>query len=425
MKLLELAARVAQPVGQAKDCTSMSQIAPVCCPARNYLSWQLLNEQRSVLFICENLSMSFSTKGLENAGQAVAQDGSSEYELYISAGGVTAVLSGVGFQLAAAVAGIKKWKRIHGVSGGSIIGSVAACGHTPTTLLHLALNLRFGEYVHLQEGCVFAPIRNPFSWTRCAGHEEWRECHWYGLLGTRAVGDCVLEYADELGKRDVWPAGFTTMATTRYGDPVVFTENRVFLVRDGKEVTLSDKPAPLGLAVRASCTIGGVMVPLSYQGNVLFDGGLSRDGFCPVGIPIRHLGANPKKMIAVRVNEVHPKTFIGRVHRAVRWAWWVQPDFHWGPETAGVVEIHPPIQHVATLSFHCSRDEKWLAILLAFQESLQVLALEGLLGGEGLEKAQAIMKELGYWRDMMPAGAGRIQRLAAKAEAVFTEFGLY
>ena len=371
--------------------------------------------------------MNFSNTKPQTAVAAVDADGNCDYELYISAGGVTAVLSGVGFQLAACLAGIRKWKRVHGVSGGSIIASVAACGHTPQTLLHLALNLQFGEYVNVKEGALCAPYYNPLSFTRPAGYNDpdWRECPWYGLMGTHGVGECIVGYAEQMGMKEAWPKDFTTMATTRYGDPVVFHEKGVFMVRDGKEIVLSDKPAPLPLAVRASCTIGGVMVPLTYQGNVLFDGGLSRDGFCPVGIPIRHLGSNPKKMIAVRVNEVHPTTFIGRVHRAVRWLWWVQPDFHWGPETAGVIEIHPPIQHVATLSFGISRDEKWLAILLAFQESLQALALAGLLHGEALERAQSLMHDLGYWRDFLPGGVGRVQRLSAKAENVFASYGLY
>jgi predicted acylesterase/phospholipase RssA len=365
---------------------------------------------------------------LANASEGASKEaGVSDYELYISAGGVTAVLSGVGFQLAASLAGVRKWKRIHGVSGGSIIAAVSACGHSAQTLLSLALNLQFGDYVCWRRGVLGAFFTNPLAMTRSVpqANNDWRECHWWGLLGTAGVGGCVSDYAEQLGLEGSWPAGFTTMATTRWGDPVVFHEGGAFIVKDGREIVIADKPVPLALAVRASCTIGGIMVPLRFKGHTLFDGGLSRDGFCPVGVPIRHLGSNPDKMIAVRVNEVHPTTFIGKVHRAVRYLWWVHPDYHWGPETAGVVEIYPPIQHVPTLKFGVSRDEKWLAILLAFQESLAVLALEGILHGDKLAEAREIMEELGYWRDFMPAKLGQVQRLSTKAEEVFSRHGLY
>ncbi len=362
-----------------------------------------------------------------NENQGAKNNGvASDYEVHISAGGVTSLMAGVGFQLAAHVAGISKWRQVHGASGGSIVGALIACGYSPQELLHITLDLKFRERVSIKRGIFAAPFTDPLTCTRAVrGYgDEWRECQWYGLLGTESLGDTIAAFQKQAGLES-WPSGYSCIATSRYGDPILFNEHGATLFRDGERLMLSDEPLPLPLAVRASCSIGGVMVPLSYKGNVLFDGGLSRYGYCPVGLHIEHFGRDPKKMIAIRCNEIHPTTLAGRLHRAARWVWRTHPDSHWGPETAGVIELHPPIQHTSTLRFHLSSDEKWLAVLLAFNDALSVLALHGLLTGENLERARTIISELGFWRDFQPNPLGKPQYYTHKVKAVFAKHGLY
>ena len=352
---------------------------------------------------------------------------SSGYELFVGAGGTTAVLAGVGTLLAAQLAGITKWRRLFGVSGGSIPTALTACGYSPVELLHLALDLDYGKFVDLKRGVLGAPLCSPFKVRRpLPGHPEWAECHWWGLLSTGPLGQFLEESAAKKGMAGKWPENFATMATTRYGDPVYFHPGGVDVLQsDGHRIKLTNKPEQMSVAVRASSTVGGIMVPLAYRGYVLFDGCLSRDAFCPAGVPIRHYGSDPRKIVAVRVNEIHSATMTGRIHRLIRRAWQVPADFYWGPETAGVIEVHPVIQHVATIQFEQTRDEKWYAILLSLQQSMSVLAGAGILTGENLRRARGIMDCLGYWRDAPLSKKHNPQRLSYQAEKCFSQYKLF
>lgn len=355
------------------------------------------------------------------------------YDLAVSSGGATSVLAGTGTFLACHLAGIRKFRRIGGVSGGAIFSSIASSGITCKNLLHLTLDTDFGKHVSVQDG-VLKAIRKGYRrlrqgrFSRFAGkafrkdHEEWTAT---GLLGSNGIGEFILRNARAHGITG-WPESFWTMATARDGAQVVFNKDGIFKIcTDGKFCQLSDQPAPLDMAVRASATIPGIITATSYKGMMLFDGGLSRDGLCPVGSQIRNFGADPKKIIACRVGEDSLSPVSGAVHRAVRRIWQVHPDFHWGPETAGVIEFRPPIEHVHSLKFDLSRDEKWLAILVSFEAAAARLALEGLLAGDGLLETQEIFSDLGYWRDYMPGRKSSPQLLADRTERVLAEHGLY
>lgn len=363
-----------------------------------------------------------------SSARELSDDEHSGYELHVGAGGTTAVLAGVGTLLAAHLSGIRTWRRLFGVSGGSIPTALTACGYSPLELLHMTLDLEFGKYVNWKRGVLGAPVCSPFQVRRrLPQYHDWRECHWWGLLSTEPLGEFLQESAAKKGiMPGQWPENFATMATTRYGDPVYFHPAGVDVLQsDGHRIKLARKPEPMPLAVRASSTVGGIMVPLAYRGYVLFDGCLSRDAFCPTGVPIRHYGSVPEKVIAVRVNEIHSKTMTGRAHRLLRGAWQVPADFYWGPETAGVIEVHPVIRHVATIQFEQTRDDKWYAVLLAFQQAMSVMASSGVLHGENLEKARELMNCLGYWRDAPLSKKGEPQRLANRAEKCFARHGLY
>jgi hypothetical protein len=168
-----------------------------------------------------------------------------------------------------------------------------------------------------------------------------------------------------------------------------------------------------------------VLAAIEYKDMMLFDGGLSRDGLCPVGFLIKLFGADPKKIIACRVGEDTLKPVSGRLTRFARWIWQVHPEYHWGPETAGVIEFRPEISHVHSLKFELTPDEKWLAILVSFEAACMRFALQGMLHGEGLYRVQKILNDLGQWRDYIPAPAGAPQLLADRAAKIFTEHELY
>lgn len=358
-------------------------------------------------------------------------DVASGYELAISSGGATAVLAGAGAYAACGIAGLKITKNF-GVSGGGIFSAVTATGIDAREALRITLETDFTRYVTFQDGMAHAirrglgnVLRRMDSIVEPAGPKEYADWHVTGLLGSNNLGKFVL---NESRKRGIegWPEKFVTMATTRDGSAVVFNKDGVFLCDNaGNKTQLSVHPAPLELAVRSSATIVGVIAAIEYKGMMLFDGGLSRDGLCPVGVMIRHFGSDPRKIIACRVGEDRLSPVSGRLHRMARVLWQVHPDFHWGPETTGVIEFRPHIEHVHSLKFNLSDDEKWLAVLVSFEAATARLALEGLLAGDGLLQVQSLFDALGYWRDYIPAPAKEKQDLARRAERVFADHGLY
>ena len=362
-------------------------------------------------------------------------------DLIISSGGAAAVLGGTGSIAACELAGLTKFRRIGGVSGGSIVAVLSAAGLPASQLLHMTLESSFSDHLKPEHGSMFRLLKL-FGRTlkRELAPEHIRQdqinsrC---GLYGTDTLGHLVESMVAEgmckngscVGHSDtsaLWPDNFWTMATTKTGAQVVFDADGVHHIDlDGSKTVLSPTVASTGTAVRASCTIPGVLACLSYKGIWLYDGALSRDGICPVGLQIRHFDAKPANIIACRIGEDLHRPVSGRLHSLARKVWKVDPEFHWGPETEGVIECRPQIDHVHTLKFKLSEDEKWLAILLGFEATLSQLALHGILHGERLNTAQSLLRCLGFWRDAIPAQVGARQRLAERAESCFSEHGLF
>lgn len=365
---------------------------------------------------------------------SITQNTSTEdsYDLAVSSGGPTAILAGTGTVVACELAGIKNFRRIMGVSGGGIFSSILSSGPSVSEVVHLVTETDFGKYVRIEEGFASAvadSIRRirkvPSSKPNKPGRPHFEEWNVSGVLGSAPLGDFIL---DQLSSRGIsgWPERFVTMATTRDGSALVFNKDGSFLINnDGIKTQLATEPVPVDMAVRASATIVGVIAAIEYRGMMLFDGGLSRDGLCPVGLQIRHFGADPRKIIACRVGEDSLSPVSGGLHRLARVLWQVHPDYHWGPETAGVIEFRPQIEHVHSLKFDLTRDEKWLAILVAFEAASAKLALNRVLTGDNLSRVQSIFEDLGYWRDYMPAAAGETQVLADRAEKILAKHGLY
>lgn len=365
--------------------------------------------------------------------QTAQSDAEPEFDLAFGSGGSAAVLAGAGFYSALQLAGIKKFRRIGGASGGAIAASIVATGLPAPQVLRLALDVKFDEHVNYQHGIYKSISRGVGDLKGLVGgtpssreeeHPDHREWPVTGLLGTSGLGAYIRQQADAVGVKH-WPDAFWTVATTKDGRQVVFNKDGVFLVeKDDSLVQLSTETVPLDIAVRYTATIPGVLAALEYKGMLLYDGSLSRDGLCPVGVQIRHFGADPRKVIAMRLFEdaLHPIS--GRVQWVLRSLWRVPPEYTWGPETAGVIEFRPPIEHIFSLNFGLSPDQKWLAILISFDSALSRLAFEGLLNGDALKQARALFAELGFWRDITPSSIGAPQKLAERAELVFTNFGL-
>lgn len=351
----------------------------------------------------------------------VNEDEKAHYYLTISSGGAASVLGGLGAMLGCKASGIDSFRMIGGVSGGSIVASLAAVGIPIPKLLQLGLNLNFKQMVSL-----WSDFLNPLKFIYQKPVEKeltnWRAT---GLYGTEALAAKLHEHYHANGATE-WPKHFWTMATTKEGAPVVIKANGVHLIGlNGKVVTLDDSPPSLERAIQMSCTIPGVISAFRYKGRFLFDGALSRYGICPVGMQIQHFGTDPRKIIACHIGDDSKDPLIGRFHSVCRFSWGVDPHRNWGEETTGVVEFRPNIEHVHTLKFHLSRDEKWIAILIGFEACVARLALEGILQGERHRQVQDILRELGYWRNAIPAEIGKPQPVADRAEACLREHGYF
>jgi hypothetical protein len=353
----------------------------------------------------------------------------------VSSGGVISVLAGAGSLSALELAGVNLRMR-GGASGGAIVTALSAIGRTPKELLRLGITEDFGAKVDLNGGILGSletakrTLRNlirKYSKDQrielLTNEENWLTT---GLLGTVNLGIFIEKHAAELGMSNTWPENYWTVATKNDGSQVVFTRDGVFhLTLEGKKIQLTDEPAPLSLAVRASGAIPGVMTAIEFMDMLLFDGAMSRDGHCPSGIRIRHFDANPEQILACRIGEDAQHYIMGPAQRTVRRMLMIHPDFHWGPETTGVMEFRPAIEHIHGLKFNLSPDEKWLAILIAFDACAHALAFNGLLHGKQLKEAREIMRAIGYWRNLQPAAVDAEQILAPRAEKVFAEHGLY
>jgi len=353
----------------------------------------------------------------ESIAEQNSEQSNAEYSLTLSSGGSQAFLAGIGTVLACYAAGLKRFRMLGGVSAGSICTALMALGLDAVDLLHLGLNLDFKA--ELGAGTVRDWLRHSSPANTA------KDCRHTGLLQTSSIGKYINNIATARGV-NAWPETFWTMATTKAGLPVVFNADGAFLVRkDDQMERLALAPPPVSDAVRMSCSIPGVFAAIKYRGQLMFDGALSWYGFCPVGIQIRHFGADPRKIIACNLSVDKLDPLSGPFHSLCRKTWGIDQRWEWGDETVGVIEFRPLIHHVQALRFAVSRDAKWLAILIAFESCASRLALEGLLEGDALRLVRSTLLEMGNWRHAKPCPENRRQVLSERAEAVFAAHALY
>jgi NTE family protein len=159
---------------------------------------------------------------------------------------------------------------IAGASAGSLAGAVYAAGLRGERLVDVALRTRWRQ------------IARP-TWSRLG-------LITFARLETflvRLIGDCRFEDLD---------IPFATMATdVLTGEPVVLRQGRV---------------AP---AVRASSSIPGIVTPVSIDGRLLMDGGVSNN--LPISV-VRAMGADVVVAIGLTSALGHPPRHFGEIAMA-------------------------------------------------------------------------------------------------------------
>lgn len=318
----------------------------------------------------------------------------SELHLVCGSGGTHAFLTGAGTILACDIAGIKSWRSIGGVSGGSIITALYAGGYPAPLLVEKVLAYDFST-LFSKTRTMYEMIRSRLPrWSKKTKRGgRIRE----GIMKSEGLGIMIDEHVS------VWPENFWTMAVSgKYH--VLFTAQGVFQISNGKTVKLSDKPAPLGLAIRASCAVPGILESIEYLGRNLFDGALSDYGDCPTGFVRKHFLAPANKIVACDVSGGMTRTrralfavgrlISGRLSQRLLWDSREEEIF-----------IAPKVSHLFdSLEFSLTRAQKEAAVLSGFAASIEKLAAAGVLTGDKLALCQEASKSFENLRRLLLNG---------------------
>jgi len=159
-----------------------------------------------------------------------------------------------------------------------------------------------------------------------------------------------------------WPENYWTVAAVK-DKQWLFNAKGVFeYSEDGTCIQICDKPAPVGLAVRASCAVPGIIDAVPYMGKWLFDGALASDGRCPVRVPKKHYAANGSDIIACDVGD-------DEGNKSSKWSkllWKVicgeeclPPETPQPVDAHDVVLLKPAPMSFRSLQFTLTEDQKW------------------------------------------------------------------
>lgn len=352
--------------------------------------------------------MPSTDKGARNAVRADPR------HLICSSGGSRAILGGAGAILALEQAGFDDWETIGGISGGSVPTALKAGGHSAKTTLRLAIDIDFSSKL-TRHGSIQRVLLAYFMQGRA---EKTRPRH--GVLSSEKLGAYIDTMVPE------WPKGFWTMAVVGKNQ-ILFTDKGVYEITPEGEVTvLSNKPAPMGLAVRATCAVPGVISAVPYKGRFLFDGALSADGGCPVIIPQNHFGAQPHNVVACDVGGDSSKAS----ERLLKlWGLLCGGDCVPEPLKKELIEedvallIKPRLTNFRSLQFSLTRDQKWQAVMAGYVATVEQLKKAGLIKGEQLKEMTNICHAFKRIDLMCKfSSEGHLSRLT---EDLLAEHGLY
>lgn len=339
-----------------------------------------------------------------------------EFHLVCSSGGSRAILASAGVLLACEQAGIKKFKSIGGISGGSIPTALFATGMNAAECVRTAMEIDFASL--LTRRASFLRILLAYFMQR--RNEKVRPVH--GVLTSEKLGVFIESFME--GKAQPWPEGYWTMAIADKSE-IIFTGNGVFEVVDGQLRVLSCDPGPLGIAIRGSCAVPGIISAVEYRSRYLFDGVLGDEGRAPFSVPIKLYGAKRTDVIVCDVGDDNSTT-----SQRITKIWTMicgedcvpavnEPQFHKEP---GLIIVQPTLSGFRSLQFSLTADIKWRAIMSGYRDTIPELAAAGILTGDKLLKAQEVCTEYAAvleGHQLLPKG-----ELSRQVEALLQKHGL-
>lgn len=338
-----------------------------------------------------------------------------EKHLVCGGGGSRAVLGSTGVILACHFAGLKDWDSLGGASGGSIPTLFLAAGVHPVLLVHKILDTDFASMFVRHA----SPLRILLTYyLKDTYYRIIRPQH--GLMSSEKLGDFL-----EANIKS-WPENYWTIAAAG-SSQLIFNSQGVFEYDpDGEVTVLSTEPAPIGVAVRASCAIPGVFDAIPFMNRLLCDGALSIDGRTPVGALKRHLNVMPEEIVGVDFGE-NPKKRWPVTQFFYNLLWRIICGKHCPDEgviphnSQGTVLVKPDGMRIEFLQFALSSDQKWHTIMCGFRAAVEELGKTGILAGDHLKRAYDIVKAF----DEIDRTAKKKGELAERTETLLSKYGLF
>ena len=300
-------------------------------------------------------------------------------------GGSRAILALAGIIYALSKAGLLKFKSIGGISGGAIVTLMLAAGMSAREMVKLAIDIDFAS--------LMTRRTSPFWLFYALSFKERFETtlpRW-SVFSTEKVAGWIDQRVAS------WPESYWTMAIDEAHKQIIFTAGGVYRrYHDGRCEKISDRPARVSDALRCSMAVPGFISPHSWNGQMLWDGGMSCDGLCPVGIPLSIMGARPEDVIGCHVGARQLPGFKNTLkkswERILRFGSSFteeEKDPHrW--EALGVTIVHPELNKFGSLKFSLSADEKWDAVISSSLSTARTLAGKGLISAAKLQELESL-----------------------------------
>jgi predicted acylesterase/phospholipase RssA len=201
------------------------------------------------------------------------------------------------------------FQTLGGVSAGSIIPLMAAAGIPLEELRQLVSQCDFRTFVKPNYRHLFQ-LR--LGWRILNRRRYMKTLPVRGLYSSGPLGEFVEQYVKE------WPAGFWTMAYTPDAQIIFSRDGVLKRSRDGAITVLDRRPAPIGLAIQATCAMPGFFDAVPYTAAdgsqyLLYDGILSWDGICPASFVEEFFGVPRSSIVACDVGKYsRPNRMIGQ-----------------------------------------------------------------------------------------------------------------
>ncbi len=300
--------------------------------------------------------------------------------LIIEQGGTRALVTGMGATLALKVAGLKKWSTIGGISGGSIPAILMAAKLPPITSAEKILACDFSqlfqpsEKVGTDPAAAFAAVPEG---ERAPAHKWVARMLRKGMMHTDKLGELIENQVK------TWPESFWTMASSE-DSHVLFTSERVTEFGfDGSITVLQEGPAPISLAIRATCAVPGLLEAVEFHGRYLFDGALSPYGDNPVAFARKHL-LGEEGLVVSCFSSGKDSRKNDMLLNLGRWLLCHSAGKVKTGDRKADININPHVPQLNALRFKMTEVQKQLGMLAGFNATIMALSKHGNMFQEGL-----------------------------------------